>query len=87
VPTALTEQAVIDKDPLDRWVYGAENIGAEADLYVRDKNGEIVLDENGNRKVDVRKAHYALEKGYISAEKFGRLWRSTPRRIRQAKAA
>jgi hypothetical protein len=70
---------------LDRFVYGAEAIGREADIYVRDKNGEIVLDENGKPKVDVRAVHYALERGYISAEKFGpRRWRSTPRRIRAA---
>jgi hypothetical protein len=69
---------------LDRFVYGAEAIGREADIYEKDKNGEIVLDENGKPRVDVRKAHYALEKGYIDAEKFGpRIWRSTPRRIRQ----
>jgi hypothetical protein len=68
---------------LDGFVYGAKAIGREADIYVTDENGEIVLDENGNPKVDVRKAHYALEKGYIDADKFGRLWRSTPRRIKQ----
>ena len=72
---------------LDKFVYGAKAIGAEADLYVRDKEtGEIVLDEHGKPEVDVRKAHYALEQGYIDADKFGRLWRSTPRRIRQPKA-
>jgi hypothetical protein len=74
---------VANKD-LDGFVYGARAIGAEADLFVRDKNGEIVL-ENGKPKVDVRKAHYALEKGYIDADKFGpRIWRSTPRRIKAA---
>ena len=69
---------------LDGYLYGAKAIGAEADLYVRDpETGQIVLDEHGRPKVDVRKAHYALEQGYIDADKFGRLWRSTPRRIRQ----
>jgi hypothetical protein len=48
---------------LDRFVYGAKAIGREADIYEEDENGEIVIDENGKPKVDVRKAHYALEKG------------------------
>ena len=72
-----------DRNP-DSFRYGAKAIGAEAELYETDENGEIVLDENGKPKVDVRKTHYALEKGYIDADKFGRIWRSTPRRIRAA---
>ena len=69
---------------LDGFVYGAKAIGREADIYERDKEtDEIILDEHGRPKVDVRKAHYALEQGYIDADKFGRIWRSTPRRIKQ----
>jgi len=60
-----------DKD-LDQAVYGAPAIGQEADLF----------DDDGN--VDIRKAYYALEMGYIDADKFGRLWVSTPRRIRRS---
>jgi hypothetical protein len=67
---------------LDSFIYGAREIGRAADLYLRDKNGKTVLDKNGNPKVDVRKAHYALEKGYIDADKFGRIWRTTRSRIR-----
>ena len=70
---------------LDSFVYGAEGIGRVADIFKKDKNGQVVLDENGQPEVDVRAVHYALERGYISAEKFGpRRWRSTPRRIRAA---
>ncbi len=61
-----------ENENLDRPLYGAEPIGREAHI----------LDENGN--VDIRRTFYALEKGYISADKFGRGWVSTPRRIRQA---
>jgi hypothetical protein len=28
-----------------------------------------------------RQTFYALENGYIDADKFGRMWRSTPRRL------
>ena len=71
-----------DKD-LDSFRYGARAIGAEADIFKKDRNGETVLDENGKPVVDERRAQYALEMKYIDADKFGRLWRSTPRRIRQ----
>jgi len=69
---------------LDSFVYGAEGIGRVADIFKKDKNGQVVLDENGQPEVDVRKTHYGLEQGYIDADKYGRLWRSTPRRIRGA---
>jgi len=67
---------------LDSFLYGADAIGDEANIYVKDENGEIVRDKNGKPQVDVRKAYYALEMGYIDADKFGRQWRSTLRRIR-----
>ena len=60
-----------DRD-LDRAVYGAPAIGHEAYLF----------DEDGN--VDIRKTYYALEKGYIDADKFGRQWVSTVGRIRKS---
>jgi hypothetical protein len=49
-------------DDLDRFVYGAENIGRVINL-------------------DARKTFYALEAGYIDADKFGTRWRSTKRRL------
>lgn len=57
---------------LDRPLWGAEQIGREAGL----------LDEVGN--VDLRKVFYRLERGDLPASKIGRLWTSTPRRIRRA---
>jgi len=59
-------------EKLDKPLYGAEPIGRAAHL----------LDDHG--KVDIRKTYYALERGYIDADKFGRVWVSTPRRIRRA---
>jgi hypothetical protein len=56
---------------LDRPIFGAEPIGREANL----------VDKDGN--VDLRKTYYALERGYLDANKFGRTWVSTPRRIRR----
>ena len=58
-------------DHLDRPIYGAEPIGREANL----------LKDDGS--VDLRKVYHALERGYLDADKFGRLWASTPRRIRR----
>jgi hypothetical protein len=49
-------------DDLDKFIYGAENIGRVINL-------------------DARKTFYALEAGYIDAEKFGNRWRSTKRRL------
>lgn len=59
-------------DKLDRAIYGAEPIGRAANI----------VDNKG--KVDVRKTFYALERGYIPADKFGRRWVTTLRRIRSA---
>jgi hypothetical protein len=56
-------------DPLDRPVYGAKAIAIVANMF--DEHGEP----------DERAAFHALEMGYIDADKFGRKWRSTPRRI------
>jgi hypothetical protein len=55
---------------LDRPLRGAEEIGREAGI----------LDEHGN--VDLDKVYYGLANGYLPASKYGRLWVSTPRRIR-----
>jgi len=59
---------MLPEDKLDMPLYGAEAIGRAAHL----------LNE------DARKTYYVLERGYIDADKFGRQWVSTPRRIRRA---
>lgn len=56
---------------LDRPLRGAEAIGREAKIF--DKDGNVVLS----------KVYYGLGNGYIDADKYGRLWISTPRRIRR----
>lgn len=56
-------------DPYDVPVHGAEQI-AEV-LNLRDQNGNP----------SVRKAYHALEHGYVDADKFGRNWVSSPRRL------
>ena len=61
---------MLEIDPLDRLVHGAEAI-AEV-LSLTDKNG----------KPDQRRAYYLLEGGYVDADKLGkRRWTSTPRRL------
>jgi hypothetical protein len=60
-----------DLDDLDRPVWGAEQIGRLAGLLKPDGT------------VDTRKTFYALEEGYLNADKVGRRWTSTPRRIRK----
>jgi hypothetical protein len=61
----------IEIDDLDKFVYGAEAIAVVLNL----------LDDDG--KPDTRRAYYACERGYVDADKFGRIWRSTPRRLLQ----
>ena len=63
---------MLPEDKLDTPLYGAEAIGRAAHL----------LNEDGD--VDTRNTYYVLERGYIDADKFGRQWVSTPRRIRRA---
>jgi hypothetical protein len=64
----------IEIDDLDKFVYGAEAIAIVLNL----------LDEDG--KPDKRRAYYACERGYVDADKFGRIWRSTPRRLLQPRS-
>jgi hypothetical protein len=64
--------ADVEIDDLDKFVYGAEAIASILNLH---KDG----------KPDTRRAYYACEKGYVDADKFGRIWRSTPRRLLQAR--
>lgn len=56
-------------DPLDRPVYGAEEIAGV--LNLRDNRGNP----------SVRKAYHVLEKKYVDADKIGARWTSTPRRL------
>jgi hypothetical protein len=61
---------MVDIPALDRPVYGAKNIGRIANL-IDEKTGDV----------DLQATFYALARGLIPAEKFGRRWRSTARRI------
>jgi hypothetical protein len=60
----------IIRDDLDRPLWGAAAIAREAN----------VVDSDGN--LDLRRAFYLLENKRLPATKVGRLWASTPRRIR-----
>jgi hypothetical protein len=57
-------------DDLDRPIWGAKAIARAANL----------LDEDG--EINIRKAFYKLEKGYIDADKNGDEWVTTLRRLR-----
>jgi hypothetical protein len=59
-------------DDPDLPIWGAEAIGRCAGVFADDGS------------VDLRRTFYLLEKRLIPAAKFGRLWASTPRRIRRA---
>ena len=59
-------------DYLDRPLIGAKAIGREAKI----------VDAKGD--VDTTATYYALERGYLDADKFGSRWASTPRRILRA---
>jgi hypothetical protein len=56
-------------DPLDRLVEGAEEIAFTTGL----------VDKNGQPKT--RRAYYLLERKILDADKHGRIWSSTPRRL------
>jgi hypothetical protein len=64
------DQIETDND-LDRPLWGGEAIGREAGVIGKDG------------KVDLRKTYHLLEHGHLPAEKFGRLWATTARRLRR----
>jgi hypothetical protein len=53
---------------LDLPLWGAYLIGKEAGIFETDENGDVVLDENGQPVVDVKKAHYLIGIGAIAAK-------------------
>ncbi len=59
-----------DTTDLDKPIWGARAIAAEAGLF--DEDGEP----------DVARAFYLLEAGLLPGSKAGRAWVSTPRRLR-----
>jgi hypothetical protein len=67
---------MFDISDLDLPVYGGKAIGKIANLVDED-TGEV----------DVQATYYALQNGYIDADKFGGRWRSTPRRILKSGSA
>jgi hypothetical protein len=62
------------EEDLDRLVWGARRIAEAADLV------------DGNGKPRVRTAYHLLENGLLPAEKVGKTWVSTPRRLRSIAA-
>lgn len=62
----------MQSEKLDQPLYGAAAIGRAAHLF----------DEEG--RVDLKRAYYVLERGYIDANKIGWRWVTTLRRIQRA---
>jgi len=60
-------------DPLDQPVIGAKAIAAVLNLRTTNPDGDS--------EPDARKAFFGLQQGYYDADKVGREWRSTPRRL------
>jgi hypothetical protein len=56
-------------DPLDQLVEGAERIALTLGLT------------NPDGSPRTRRAFYLLERGFVDADKNGRIWSSTPRRL------
>jgi len=67
----------MSSEDLDRVLKGVEEIGEEAGSL-----HNAFLKDDGS--VDTRKVYYGLEQGYLAGSKYGRVWISTPRRIRQS---
>ena len=60
----------MSEDPdLDKPLYGVKPIA------------EVLNLKKDDGTLDLRKAYYALEAGYADADKFGRIWTSTKRRL------
>jgi hypothetical protein len=67
----------MSSENLDRLLQGVEEIGREAaSLHAR------FLKDDGS--IDTHKVYYGLEQGYLAGSKYGRLWISTPRKIRRS---
>jgi hypothetical protein len=66
-----TRVVTMNSDP-DMPVWGAEAIGKTAGVFAKD-----------GVTVDLRRTYYLLEQKILDADKAGRAWVSTPRRIRR----
>jgi hypothetical protein len=76
----MSSDTIVD---LDAPIWGAKAIGAVAGLFKKNgkkSSGKKTSDEDD--EVDLRKTFHLLEIGAIDASKAGRLWVSTPRRVR-----
>jgi hypothetical protein len=67
-----------------RILWGATEIGQEARIFVRDKNGNVVFDENGNPQIDVERVYYKVRRRLLDVSRNGRELTSTPARIHQS---
>jgi hypothetical protein len=67
-----SKRKMSDHENLDRPLWGAQEIGREAGTFKDDGS------------VDERRAFYLLERRLVDATKVGRLWTSTPRRVRRS---
>jgi hypothetical protein len=70
-PTTTSRHHEMPADELDLPLWGAEAIGRAANILTKDG------------KVDLRRTYYKLEEGHLPADKCGRDWVTTPRRLRK----
>jgi hypothetical protein len=77
----MTDHA--NSDP-NRILWGAVDIGREAHLFLKDENGKVLLDEDGNPRVDTDKVYYKVRAGLLDVSRNGRELTSTPARIRSS---
>jgi hypothetical protein len=80
----MTDHASHDHD---RILWGAIEIGREAHLFRKDENGKVLLDGDGNPRVDIDKVYYKVRAGLLDVGRNGRELTSTPARIRASALA
>jgi hypothetical protein len=66
---SIEPSAQLKLDPLDKPIHGAEAFA------------QILNIVNAKGEPDLRRTFYLLERGHICAEKWGRSWVSTPRKL------
>jgi hypothetical protein len=81
-PLALEQLMTHASHDPNRILWGAIEIGREAHLFVKDNNGRVQLDEDGNPRVDTDKVYYRVRAGLLDVGRNGRQLTSTAARIR-----
>ena len=65
-------------------LWGAEEIGRCANIFLKNANGKVVVDEQGDPVVDVDGVYYKVRAGLLDVGRNGRHLTSTVGRVRNS---